>query len=256
MDPSLVRGQHAGPSGMYEGRATIPMRQPSAQQQTSLPQFGNVGRSSIGGDSSGGAGAAMHRVKSGFALAAGRGDATTAEQRRLLDDLQYKTGPQHALHQRERHMQSMAILTIVPWCAFVFVELLSSLVPWRIFVWCITSLVFLAFLVLIQVHQQSKSRFYLQLSAFGMMAVLMGGMCGSAIFDQSAVNFWMARNRISHGNVNPSELALSYIDANAVNFTKGTRVDVRRSFGMQSTDTHGSIVCVAPVMDRALAISL
>lgn len=195
----------------------------------------------------------MRQIKSGFALAAGQGDGRSSEQQRLLDELQYKTGPQHAMQQRERHMQSMVILAAVPWCGFVVTELIVSLVPWRGLAWFIAALWFAAFLTLMQVFRQSKSTFYLQLSVFGMLSVFLGGWCGAAIYDQSAVNYWMARNRISHTNVDPSELAEGYIDANSISFTKGTRVDVRRSFGMQSVETHDSIVCVAPVLNRALA---
>lgn len=258
-DPSLVRGQHAGPSGMYDGRSTIPSRQQGPGGQTPLPQFGHDSRSRDSSASSlpaaGGARAALQRVRSGFALAAGRGDASTDEQRRLLEDLHYKTGPQHAMHQRERHLKSMGFLIQVPWATFVVVILLTSLVPWRMLAWFLTSLLFTAFLVLIQVFRQSKSVFYLQLSAFGMLAVTMGGFCGSVIYDANAVNYWMARDRHSYNNVGPSALALSYIDANAVSFTKGTRVDVRRSFGLQSPGIDGSILCVAPVMSRATASS-
>jgi len=271
MDPSLIRGQHSGQSGCYNGQDTVKRaarsggaRQQSGNEmppgygsQSSLPKFGRDSRSNLGSEPSrpagGGAAAAAQRAKSGFALAAGQGDGTTAEQRRLLDELQYKTSPQHALQQRERHLQTMVILAVVPWCGFVFVELLASLVPWRLFVWTIAAVWFAGFFLLAQVGRQSKSVFYIQLSAFGMLAVVLGGWCGATIYDQSAVNYWMAKNRISHSNVDPAESAEGYIDSNAVNFTEGTRVDVRRTFGLQSPETGGDIVCVAPVLTRALA---
>lgn len=275
MDPSLVRGSRAGGPGRYDGRsaaaprgrspvrpaggpASIGLKGRSSQEnqaaQTPLPQFGHDSRSSIGSEPhapAGGAAAAVRGMRSGLPLAADGDDAD--EQSRLLDDLQYKTGPQHAAQLREKHLRSVAVYVAVPWSIFIFTELVTSLLPSRTLACALALLCLLLSVVLVQVYRQSKSVFYLHLSVLVALAVAVASVCGSIIYDRSAVNYWMSRNRISHTDVNPSEEALAYTDAAAIGFTKGTRIDTRRSFGLRGLDSDGYTFCVAPIMDRALA---
>mmetsp|Transcript_6356 Transcript_6356/g.15703 ORF Transcript_6356/g.15703 Transcript_6356/m.15703 type:complete len:401 (-) Transcript_6356:53-1255(-) len=247
MDPSLIRGSHAGGMGRYDGgqRRTGTT---AAAARGLVPTFG---RSAAQDE------ALMPALQSS-ALETTPGNGRSADERRqLLRALEKGSRPSQSRPQDPQvHMQSVGAMVAVPWVMFVIAIFATALMPptalARIAAWLAVVLGIGFSLLLIQVYVHARAPIYKYLGILGIAATSLGGMAGSTIFDRETLQYWMAQSRISYKAVVPSQPAGGISDAATLEFVPGTRVDLRRSFGFRDPrEGGGTTYCLAPVMDIA-----
>jgi len=253
MDPSLIRGSHAGGAGRYDGRRPDVANLP-------LPSFG-------GGDSVGAASARQGRIQGSPFETGPRGGAVDGGERARLAQRAIERGtpgyygggvlgkaPQE---RQSAHVQSVAAMVVVPWLTFVGVCAATAFAPpgdaSRAAVWVVSAACLAFSLLLLQVYVHSRALIYKYLGGLGVLAVALGFFCGTTIYESTVLQYWLNHSRATVSGVAPSQPAVGYANAAAITFTPGTRVDLARSFGYRAADEGGAVYCVAPVLDAAAA---
>mmetsp|Transcript_84155 Transcript_84155/g.214224 ORF Transcript_84155/g.214224 Transcript_84155/m.214224 type:complete len:431 (+) Transcript_84155:133-1425(+) len=287
MDPSLVRGSHAGggAQGVYHGgtktqiKGSIGTTRKSKGPCCAVPTFGlssaaafpAASAASIGpsatmpvsltsgasGDpfalpASGGRPAGVTQAAPQFG-----GGQITDERTKLLEQAMQRVDRRPPLGMAQ-HFQSVGAMVLWPWVAFVAVIFALALLPperaGRIGAWVITFAALGLSMLLVQVFFYSKAPIYKYLGLLGILAVCLAGLSGRMIYDRTMLQYWLDKERTSQSGVLPSQSTTAVMDAAAVTFVEGTKVDLRRVLGYRSAqEDPGVTYCVAPVMDMASA---
>mmetsp|Transcript_77654 Transcript_77654/g.251473 ORF Transcript_77654/g.251473 Transcript_77654/m.251473 type:complete len:468 (-) Transcript_77654:38-1441(-) len=265
MDPSLVRGSHAGggAQGVYHGgtktqtKGSIGTTRKSKGPCCAVPTFGlsSAAASPAASAASIGPSARMPvSLTSGagasgdpFALPAsgGRqagvtqtapqfgGGQITDERTKLLEQAMQRVDRRPPLGMAQ-HFQSVGAMVLWPWLAFVAVIFALALLPperaGRIGAWAITFAALGLSLLLVQVFFYSKAPIYKYLGLLGILAVCLAGFSGRMIYDRTTLQYWLDKERTSQSGVLPSQSTAAVMDAAAVTFVEGTKVDLRQDF--------------------------
>mmetsp|Transcript_95679 Transcript_95679/g.274758 ORF Transcript_95679/g.274758 Transcript_95679/m.274758 type:complete len:431 (-) Transcript_95679:55-1347(-) len=287
MDPSLVRGSHAGggAQGVYHGgtktqtKGSIGTTRKSKGPCCAVPTFGLSSAaaspaasaasirpsatmpvnltSGASGDpfalpASGGRQAGVTQAAPQFG-----GGQITDERTKLLEQAMQRVDRRPPLGMAQ-HFQSVGAMVLWPWLAFVAVIFALAVLPperaGRIGAWAITFAALGLSLLLVQVFFYSKAPIYKYLGLLGILAVCLAGFSGRMIYDRTTLQYWLDKERTSQSGVLPSQSTAAVMDAAAVTFVEGTKVDLRRVLGYRSAqEDPGVTYCVAPVMDMASA---
>lgn len=158
---------------------------------------------------------------------------------------------------KQLHVQSVAVMVVLPHAMFCAVCLVTALAPpsspARAAAWAVAAGCLAFALLLLQVYWYSKTPIYKFLGMLGVIAVCLGFWCGTTIYDRTTLQYWMNHSRVTFNDVLPSKPAMSYLNAAAITFAPGTRVDLGRPFGYRGAEAQGTVYCVAPIMDDAAA---
>jgi len=150
------------------------------------------------------------------------------------------------------HLQTIAVLVLVPWAVFVALLVAVAIPPpswfWRdvAMVTWMASIGFVA--VCYIVHKSGKGKIYFYLSGLTLAASILAPMFGQQIFVADMEQYWMHKSGVAYSQISPTKEADAVQDANIIDFSSVTRLDLRRVLGFRHQGT-GTTYCVAPIMD-------
>mmetsp|Transcript_17596 Transcript_17596/g.31785 ORF Transcript_17596/g.31785 Transcript_17596/m.31785 type:complete len:316 (+) Transcript_17596:190-1137(+) len=148
------------------------------------------------------------------------------------------------------HTKSIGLLALVPWSIFTLIMMLWTFfihqAPWVVYIAiavCL-ALCFLFAALRSRKPQTSPLHFWLVLGVLGFVAVGAACAVGDLNDEENMSKYWNYQGEREYTNVDPSEPALTHLDAGSIHFTNGTRLDTSQAVGYHS----GNFYCVAPVL--------
>mmetsp|Transcript_66331 Transcript_66331/g.158695 ORF Transcript_66331/g.158695 Transcript_66331/m.158695 type:complete len:312 (+) Transcript_66331:148-1083(+) len=144
------------------------------------------------------------------------------------------------------HTMSLSLLILVPWVMFTL-----NMVLWTFCIHNLSLLVYTSIALCIgvcalfsAVRGRRPAYFYLMLGMLGFLAIGTGCAVGELNNLTNMTRYWEYEGQRDYTNVDPTESALTHLDAGTIEFAAGTWLDLEHSVGYHS----GSFYCVAPVL--------
>lgn len=257
MDPSLVKGAHAG-EGVYHGGSDSPSPSPDARRpsKTACPTpsfFGPVNCCDAPSSRQ-----SKSRLQSDAGAPPSFGGGDDDERARLVDkSLSRLDEPRwdgHVDAGDTRRSESMLLLVLCPWLTFFAVALALTFFPpgvgFRLLAWTVFVLGLGFSALMAGVYKHSKVEVYRPLALLILLAVMMGCVAGRMLYDSIMLPYYSNADLPVLRGVLPSAVDAAARDAGGVEFVEGTKIDFRYTLGYRSAEEYpGTVFCVAPVRD-------